>query len=225
MKINVLDYKDFYFKHSSQHFIQFDDYSSSKKRSFVKIFASLILNIWSKYTIVYKFDFIMKHEIVIMMNKDVRENIFKLRLMNVLDFQNKYYIEFLKKSNELNCRFNIDDWLNINFILLVRSKKTNWQALIIDVFSCTSLKNVCVNMYRFRDFEIEAYSTQTINALSCNIVDINTTFQRVQRHFCENVEVNVVANDKIFRRQFIELQKLHKEESCRWWKNICSIKL
>jgi hypothetical protein len=179
MKINVLDYEDFYFKHSSQHFIQFDDYSSSKKRSFVKILASSILNIWSKYTIVYEFDFIMKHEVVIIMNKNVRKSIFKLRLMNVLDFQDKYYIEFLKKSNKLNYRFNIDDRLNINFTFLMRSKKTNWQALIIDAFSCTSLKNVCVSMYRFKNFEIEAYSTQTINALSCDIVDMNTTFRRI----------------------------------------------
>ncbi len=51
----------------------------------------------------------MKHEVVIIINKNVRENIFKLQLMNILDFQDKYYIEFLKKSNELNYEFNIND--------------------------------------------------------------------------------------------------------------------
>jgi hypothetical protein len=47
---------------------------------------------------------------------------------------------------------------------------------------------------------------------------MNATFAQIQEYFDINVEVNVTFNDKTFRRQLIELQKLHKNESCRWWK-------
>jgi hypothetical protein len=118
--------ENFYSKHSTQHFIQFDDYSSVNNHSFVKMLVSSILNIWSKYTIVYEFDCIMKHEIVIEHNKNVRESMFQIRVMNVLESRNKYYIEFFHKSNDLNCRFNINNKLIINFEFFKRSKKANW---------------------------------------------------------------------------------------------------
>jgi hypothetical protein len=119
------DYESFYSKHSIQHFIQFDDYSDFNNRSFVKVLVSSILNIWSKYTIVYKFDCIMKHEVMIEHNKNVRESMFQIRVINVLESRDKYYIEFLHKSNDLNCRLSTDDKLIINFEFFKRSEKTN----------------------------------------------------------------------------------------------------
>jgi hypothetical protein len=212
------DYESFYSKHSTQHFIQFDDYSDLNNRSFVKVLVSSILNIWSKYTIVYEFDCIMKHEVMIEHNKNVRESMFQIRVMNVLESRDKYYIEFLHKSNDLNCRLNTDDRLIINFELFKRLKKTNWQTLMIDALSCTSLNDVCVNMYRSRNLDTDVYSSQSINSFSFDIIDMNATFAQIQEHFDINVEMNVTFNDKTFRRQLIELQKLHKNESCRWWK-------
>jgi hypothetical protein len=44
---------------------------------------------------------------------------------------------------------------------------------------------------------------------------MNATFAQIQEHFNINVEVNITFNDKIFRKYVIELQKLHKNESCR----------
>ncbi len=121
------NYENFYLKHSIQYFIQLDDYSNLNNRSFVKMFISSILNIWSKYTIVYEFDCIMKHEIMIKHNKNVRENMFQIRVMNVFKSRNKYYIKFLHKLNDLNCRFSTNDKLIINFKFFKRSKKkTNW---------------------------------------------------------------------------------------------------
>jgi hypothetical protein len=89
---------------------------------------------------------------------------------------------------------------------------------MIDALSCTSLNDVCVSMYRFRNFDIDVYSSQSINFFSFDIIDMNATFAQLQEHFDINVEVNVTFNDKIFRKQLIEMQKLHKDESCRWWK-------
>jgi hypothetical protein len=117
------NYENFYSKYSIQHFIQFDDYSNFNNRSFVKVLVSSILNIWSKYTIVYEFDCIMKHEVMIEHNKNVRESMFQIRIMNVLESRNKYYIEFLHKSNDLNCRFNTNDKLIINFEFFKKFRK------------------------------------------------------------------------------------------------------
>ncbi len=86
---------------------------------------------------------------------------------------------------------------------------------MIDALSCTSLNDVCVSMYRFRNFDIDVYSSQSINFFSFDIIDMNATFAQLQEHFDINVEVNVTFNDKIFRKQLIEMQKLHKDESCR----------
>ncbi len=86
---------------------------------------------------------------------------------------------------------------------------------MIDALSCTSLNDVCVSMYRFKDFDIDVYSSQSVNSLSFDIIDMNATFAQIQKHFDINVEMNVTFNDKTFRKQLIELQKLHKNESCR----------
>jgi hypothetical protein len=89
---------------------------------------------------------------------------------------------------------------------------------MINALSCTSLSDVCVSMYRSENLDIDVYSSQSINSLSFDIIDMNATFAQIQKHFNINVEVNVTFNDKIFRKQLIKLQKLHKNESCRWWK-------
>ncbi len=67
----------------------------------------------------------MKHEVVIEHNKKLHDSMFQTRVMNILESQDKYYIEFLHKSNELNCRLSIDDKMTINFEFLKRSEKTN----------------------------------------------------------------------------------------------------
>jgi hypothetical protein len=86
---------------------------------------------------------------------------------------------------------------------------------MINALSCTSLSDVCVSMYRSNDFDIEVYSSQSINSLLYDVIDMNATFERNQEHLIIDGEVNVVFNDKTFRRQLIELQKLHEDESCR----------
>ncbi len=58
-------------------------------------------------------------------NKNVRESMFQIRVMNVLESRDKYYIEFLHKSNDLNCRLNTNDKLIINFEFFKRSEKIN----------------------------------------------------------------------------------------------------
>jgi hypothetical protein len=50
---------------------------------------------------------------------------FQIRVMNVFESRDKYYIEFLHKSNDLNCRLTTNDKLIINFELFKRLKKTN----------------------------------------------------------------------------------------------------
>ncbi len=57
----------------------------------------------------------MTHEVVIEHKQNVRESMFQIRVMNVLESRDKYYIEFLHKLNNLNYRFNTNNKLIINF--------------------------------------------------------------------------------------------------------------
>ncbi len=141
--------------------------------------------------------------------------------------------------------FKYESWMfsnrEINFTLRFFINRTNWTVVSISTinwllilnysndrkkridncwsstfFLCTSLNDVCVNMYRFRNLEIEIYSSQSINSLLFDIINMNAIFERIQKRLIINVEMNVIFNDKIFQKQLIELQKLHKNEFYRW---------
>ncbi len=79
---------------------------------------------------------------------------------------------------------------------------------MIDALSCTSLNDVCVDMYRFKNFDIDVYSSQSINFFSFNIIDMNATFAQIQEHFDINVEVNVIFNDKNFSKTIDRITKI-----------------
>jgi hypothetical protein len=115
MRTNVSDYQTFYFEHSRSHFLQLENYSASHNRSTVIVSVSLTLNIWSKYITIYEYDAIYEHELVVNARVEITLSIFNFRVMSVSDSQNLYFIEFLKKSDELNVRFNIEDVLRIYF--------------------------------------------------------------------------------------------------------------
>jgi hypothetical protein len=115
MRTNVFDYQTFYLEHSRSHFLQLKNYSASHSRSTMIISVSLILNIWSKYITIYEYDVIYKHELVVNARVEITSSIFNFRIMSVSDLQNLYFIEFLKKPDELNVRFNTKNVLRIYF--------------------------------------------------------------------------------------------------------------
>ncbi len=115
LQINVLDYWTFYSKNSRFHFLQLRDYFVSENRSMMHVLVSFIWNIWSKYITIYEYDAIYEHEIVVNARVEITQSEFQLWMMNVFDSQNIYFVEFLKKFDELNVRFNIEDVLKICF--------------------------------------------------------------------------------------------------------------
>jgi hypothetical protein len=56
-----------------------------------------------------------EHELAVNARVEITSSIFNLRVMSVSDSQNLYFIEFLKKFDKLNVRFNIEDVLRIYF--------------------------------------------------------------------------------------------------------------
>jgi hypothetical protein len=138
MRTNVSDYQTFYLEHSRSHFLQLENYSASHSRSIVIIFVSLILNIWSKYITIYEYDAIYEHELVVNARVEITSSIFNFRVMSVSDSQNLYFIQFLKKSDELNVRFNTKDVLKIYFDLKTRVNIESWNVVIIETLSYAS---------------------------------------------------------------------------------------
>ena len=148
LQINVFDYFHFYFSHSKSHFLRFENYSNVENRSTVKIFVSFILNFWFEYNIVYNYAIIYEHEIFVEARQQLQKNDMKFRMMNVLNFDDKFYIEFLKKSNELNVRMKIENVLKINFDLNIRINENSWTTIMIKFLFCAFLNDVCVSLFR-----------------------------------------------------------------------------
>jgi hypothetical protein len=57
--------------------------------------------------------------------KNVLDHVFKLRVMNVFETRDRFYVDFLEKFDELKTRFNIDDRLIVNFNSTRKSKNEN----------------------------------------------------------------------------------------------------
>ncbi len=214
LQINVFDYSTFYLEHSRSHFLQFENYSISNNRSMMQVLVSFILNIWSKYITIYEYDAIYKHEIAVNTRVEITQNVFQLRMMNVFDSQNIYFVEFLKKLDELDVRFNARNVLKIYFDLETRVNVKSWIVVIIEFLSCVSQKNVCISLFRKRNAETNAYDNQNINFLSINIIEIEKAFQQVFRHLAHSIAINYDFSNKNFRRQIVNLHKLYLNNEC-----------
>lgn len=184
----------------------------------IHVFVSLILNIWSKYITIYDYDAIYEHEIVVNARVEITQSDFQLRIMNVFDSQNIYFVEFLKKFDELSVRFNIDDVLRIYFDLETQVNVENWIVVMIESLSCASQKDVCIFLFKKRDTETDQYDDRDLNSLSINIVEITKTFKQISRYFVHSIAIDYDFRDKIFRRQIVDLHKLYLNEKCWWWK-------
>ncbi len=219
LKIILFDYAAFYSDHSTQHFLQLSDYLSANDRSHVHVSTTSVLSFWSKYSTIYDFECVAEQKMINTNRKNVLDHVFKLRVMNVSETRDRFYVDFLEKFDELKTRFNIDDRLTVNFNSTRRSKNENWSIMIINILSCTSQEDVCISLIRSINSDIEVLLSQTINFMSCDIIDMNATFQLMSRHFSHLIELNVLTNSKTFKRQIVRLQKLFRDEQCRWWKN------
>jgi hypothetical protein len=175
----------------------------------VIISVSLTLNIWSKYITIYEYDAIYEYELVVNARVEITSSIFNLRIMSVSDSQSLYFIEFLKKSDELNVRFNTENVLRIYFNLKIRMNIKNWNVVIIEILSCASQKDVCIFLFRKRNTKIEEYDSRDLNSLSINIVEIIKIFEHVSCHLAHQIAIDYDLQNKIFRRQIIDLHKLY----------------
>jgi hypothetical protein len=219
LKIILFDYVAFYFDHSIQHFLQLSDYFNANDRSHVHVSTTSMLSFWSKYSTIYDFECVAEQKMINTNRKNVLDHVFKLRVMNVSETRDRFYVDFLEKFDELKTRFNIDDRLTVNFNSIRKSKNENWSIMIINILSCSSQKDVCISLIRSINSDIEIFLSQTINFMSCDIIDMNATFQLMSRHLSHLIELNVLTNSKTFKRQIVKLQKLFRDEQCRWWKN------
>jgi hypothetical protein len=190
MRTNVSDYQTFYLEHSRSHFLQLENYFASHNRSTVIVSVSLTLNIWSKYITIYEYDAIYEHELVVNARVEITSSIFNFRVMSISDLQNLYFIEFLKKSDELNVRFNTEDVLRIYFDLKTRVNIESWNVVIIEILSYASQKDVCIFLFKKRNIEIEKYDSRDLNSLSINIIEITKIFEHVSRHFAHQIAID-----------------------------------
>ena len=117
LKTNVVDYAKYYPKHSGKHFIQIGDYSDFIERSIINVSVAFSFDTFSEYTIMYDFDVIIEHEIVTNVVVNIVANIFQLRVMNVSDSNNEYYIEFLQCFDLPDVKLNTKNKLKIHFDL------------------------------------------------------------------------------------------------------------
>jgi hypothetical protein len=218
LQINVFDYSTFYSKHSRSHFLQLRNYFASESRSMMHVFVSLTLNIWSEYITIYEYDAIYEHEIVVNARVEITQSEFQLRVMNVFDSQNIYFVEFLKKFDELSVRFNIEDVLRIYFDFETRMNVESWIVVMIESLSCASQRDVCISLFKKRDTETNQYDDRNLNSLSINIIEITKTFEQISRHSAHSIAIDYDLRNKIFRRQIVDLHKLSFNEECRWWK-------
>ncbi len=200
LQINVFDYSTFYSKHSRFHFLQLKNYFASKNQSMMHVFVSFTLNIWSEYITIYEYDAIYEHEIVVNARVEITQSEFQLRVINVLDSQNIYFVEFLKKFDELSVRFNIEDVLRIYFDLETRINVENWIFVMIESLSCASQRDVCIFLFKKWDTKTNQYDDRDLNSLSINIVEITKTFEQISRHFAHSIAIDYDFRNKIFRR-------------------------
>jgi hypothetical protein len=182
MRTNVSNYQTFYLEHSRSHFLQLENYSASHNRSTVIVSVSLTLNIWSKFITIYEYNAIYEHELVVNARVEITSSIFNFRVISVSDSQNLYFIEFLKKSDELNVKFNTKNVLRIYFDFKTWVNIESWNVVIIEILSCASQKNVCIFLFKKRNTKIEKYDNRDFNSLSINIVEITEIFEHVSRH-------------------------------------------
>ena len=56
-----------------------------------------------------------EQNVVIKARQNIAKNIFQLKMMNVFDERERFYIDLVKKSIELKIKFNIKNQLQINF--------------------------------------------------------------------------------------------------------------
>ena len=113
--------------------------------------------------------------------------------------------------NTSQSRMSIENKLNINFNSTRQLKNEDWLTMIIKRLSCTFFKNVCVLMWQFVNRETNTRLKLNVNALSCDMININDVFCRIQVHSFHTIVVSMINSDKIFQRQMIEIHKLYKK--------------
>jgi hypothetical protein len=109
--------------------------------------------------------------------------------------------------------------LRIYFDLKTRVNIESWNVVIIEILFYASQKDVCIFLFRKRNTKIEKYDSRDLNSLSINIVEITEIFEHVSRHLAHQIAIEYDLQNKIFRRQIIDLHKLYIDHQCRWWKN------
>ncbi len=82
------------------------DYSAADDRSRVHVSAVSVLSSWFEYSTIYECGSIAKHEVTLINRKKITEHVLKLRVMNVSESRNRFYVDFLEKSNEIECKGN-----------------------------------------------------------------------------------------------------------------------
>ena len=95
-------------------------------------------------------------------------------------------------------------------------KKNNEKKMIIETLSCASMNDVCIIMFKFKNFETKIYFIQSVNAFFYDIMNLNEIFRQIFRHFNHAVNVSITVNDKTFARQIKGLSKLFKKQTCAW---------
>jgi hypothetical protein len=125
LQYNVPDYGAFYAGHPREHFFQLGDYPIADLRPKVQVSGSPTLNDWSEYTTIYEFGCVYEHEVEERHRKLLNSEPLNLRVMIVPEPKNRSFIEFLKKPDDRNIRFNTEDQLTINYSSTQRSEKQN----------------------------------------------------------------------------------------------------
>lgn len=218
LRYNVPDYGAFYAGHPTQHFLKLGDYPTADLRPKVQVPGSLTLDDWSEYTTVYGFGCVYEHEVEERRRNMVMSEPFNLRVMAVPGPKDRYFIGFLEKPDDRNVRFNTGDRLTINFFPNLRLEEQNWPAVVIDTLPCTPQGDICISMCRPRDSKSGEYSSEDVNPMPYDIASSEAAFRLVSRHLSHAVHVDILTNTETFKRQIVGLNKLFKEESCRWWK-------
>jgi hypothetical protein len=219
LETTLPDYAAFYPGHPTQHFLQLGDYPSANDRPHVHVPAAPVLSSWSEYSTIYGFGCVAEQEVVNTNRKNVLDHVFKLRVMNVPGARDRFYVGFLEKPDELEARFNTGDRLTVNFNPTRRSEDENWSAMVIDTLPCTPQGDVCISLIRPVNPDTGVPLSQAVNSMSCDIIGMDAAFQLVSRHPSHLVGLDVLTNSKTFKRQIVGLQKLFRDEQCRWWKN------
>ena len=84
--------------------------------------------------------------------------------------------------------------------------------MIIEVLSCAFLENVCILMRRFVNRETNTRFELNVNAFSCDMINMNDVFCRIQVYSFHTIVVNMINSDKIFQRQMIKIHRLYEKK-------------